>query len=240
MIQGIYDIFQSSILNPPKIMDSGTIVEKEKQVQEETSTPDVEVDITNGSNKQINNLISKEDEISKRLNTAQNIYNMLGEIRLELAGLVKTLKNTDIEHDISSLEELSHQSDNLIEKAINIVKNDNVTGIANSSLTNSYLKGLSSIKDLKISGAEYITQLENILKDVKNEENNYYKLTQTLYSGINSLSSEYDNLAANNTQNNKTNPIKAELLQRDIIKDFRQTLVSKSQELSKDILLNLL
>ena len=237
MISIITDIFDSSYLNPVKSVN----VEKTKQNKEATeSDKETEVDLSKRSKKPINNIISKEDEISQKLSTAQNIYDMLGEIRLELAGLVKTLRSTDIEHDLTSLEELNIKSDSLIEKAINIVKSDNITGIATTDLTKNYLSGLSSVKELKLSGNEYITQLESILKNIKNEEDNYYELTKTLYSDMNALSSEYENLLTGTNKNGMTNTIKSEILQNDIIKKHKQTLSSTAKELSKDIVLNLL
>ena len=191
MINSVNKILYSSEQNTVKIHEARIKDEKEtsKQKFEETTTsPDADVVISDYVYKPINSLIAKEDELTQKLYTAQNIYDMLGEIRVELGNLVKTLKNTDIKHDISSLEELNNLSNNLITKAIDIVRNDNATGIANSFLINSYLKGLSSIKELKISETEYITQLETILKDIKNEEANYYELTNNLYSDLNTIS----------------------------------------------------
>lgn len=183
------------------------------------------LELSNNVKSQLDSIVSQEDLLVENLNSARKTYESLANIRINLAELMQTLKETDA-NNIQELEELDNKSNQLIDSAINIVKNNQSGMPFNTNLMNLYFEGLSSFKTLKINDEEYLLKLRDILIDLRDRENSYHKLSMQIFSNIESLSQNYE------TEKNKQ-PIKNSLeIKSEIINNPQTTLTSVSQNLN--------
>lgn len=212
---------------------------KTTEENSEATTVDVSKLVTNP----INQTISVEDATVTNLNTARTIYDALAEIRLQLADMMKALKDPEAQHTVESLEEMDTQSNTLIEKAINVVKNNDKTGLVDSNYLNIFMNGLTSLKDLKITNDDYFTKIYGVMNTVIQEQDAYYKAGENLYSNLSTITKSYEQMTNKNSQN-KTQSTElttnSSQLQKQIVNNIGETLKSVTGGLSAETVMRLL
>lgn len=215
------------------------VKENSSQAKEESSKMS---DATNVNLSQIvlsklNNVISEEDIINKNLNTARTIYDSLADIRLELANIKKTMLNKDLkEQTIAELEDLDSFSNNLIEKAINVVKDNDKTGLVNINFLKPIFNGLNNLKALNLYDNDYLTKIDDILFNVKQEQKAYFDVSEELYQKLENISNKYNQLVENKPNTEKD----SSKIQEQIVKDANNALLNTASNITPEMVMRLL
>lgn len=224
--------------------ESKSIVEK-KDSSKDVSEPKkdegaTEVNLSQSVLSNLNNLFSKEYTISKNLNSANFIYNSLADIRLELGNMLKSLRDGKFEHTIETLEEMDKHSNGLIEKVIKVVKENDTSDLVDNSYKNIFFEGLKSLKGLSLSDDNYFSKLDGIKIKVQEQENNYLKISEDLYSKLNSLSKEYEKTLAKKDKVKDEENTNSQKVQEEIVKNASRTLTSTCSGLTPEMVMGLL
>lgn len=240
--------FNADISNVQQLEFLKQAVNGQLKVQKATkSTEEVseatKVDVSNLVTNPINQTISVEDVAVKNLSTARTIYDALADIRLQLADMMKALKDPDVEHTVESLEEMDVKSNTLIEKAINVVKDNDKTGLVDNNYLNIFMNGLTSLKELKITNDDYLTKIFGVMDKVIQEQDAYYKVSQDLYSNISTITKNYEQMANKNIQTKQQttdSTVNSSQLQKQIVNNIGETLKSVTGGLSAETVMRLL
>lgn len=182
----------------------------------------------------LNELMSEEDILSIKINKAQTIYDSLTDIRLKLRDLIQIIKDPEMRFDEESLKQMDSMSNSLIDHAIGTVRKNDDMNIVNPNFLNIYLGGLQSIRELNFMDNDFLTKLQSIEENVKTQENEYLKTSESLYSKYVDINKKYEELI-----NNK--PISGNIeLDKQIIKAAEQTLASTATNITPDTVKRLL
>lgn len=134
----------------------------------------------------INNLaqlLINDSFLDDKHNQSLKTYESLVDIRLSLAQLMETLSKTDYS-DFSNLESLDEESNQLIDKIINIMNSQSSTSVIDYNFTNIFLESLNSLKNLKIQDDEYLYKLKDIILQTQSKENSYWQLREKLCADL--------------------------------------------------------
>lgn len=176
----------------------------------------------------LNELMSEEDILSIKINKAQTIYDSLTDIRLKLRDLIQIIKDPEMRFDEESLKQMDSMSNSLIDHAIGTVRKNDDMNIVNPNFLNIYLGGLQSIRELNFMDNDFLTKLQSIEENIKTQENEYLKTSESLYSKYVDINKKYEELI-----NNK--PISGNIeLDKQIIKAAEQTLASTATNITPD------
>ena len=136
--------------------------------------------------------------------------------------------------DEESLKQMDSMSNSLIDHAIGTVRKNDDMNIVNANFLNIYLGGLQSIRELNFMDNDFLTKLQSIEENVKTQENEYLKTSESLYSKYVDINKKYEELI-----NNK--PISGNIeLDKQIIKAAEQTLASTATNITPDTVKRLL
>lgn len=194
------------------------------------------VELSDSVTNSINEVISEEDIQVKNLNTAQSIYNSLDDIRSRIAEMLSSLKEGDVDFILENVEKFEEESNILIQEAIDIVKNKDKTGLVDVSYRNIFTEGLNALKNLKINEDDYLTKLDKLLNNVGQKQKTYLNLSETLISGLASLSIKFDSMAIGI---NKVSPDRTSTI-TNIITTSNETLQSVVANISPEAVMRLL
>jgi len=220
--------------NAKQIALASTKAVQKQEQPKEINDDATKVEVSENTSTVIDSTISAEELLVKKINSAQTIYDSLSNIRLELADLIEQLRNPDIKHTIESLSEIDSKSNVLIDKVVDVIKNNDTFGLINFSSLNLYYEGLNSLKLLDINDEKYLNKVENIIKKVSEKANKYQNIEGELYSIIEESNKKYENLINNNIEKNSGN------LQNEIFNDPQKTLESVCAKLTPEIVMRLL
>ena len=151
------------------------LANKNDDVQDENATPSI-----------INNLaqlLINDSFLDDKYNQSLKTYESLVDIRLSLAQLMETLSKTDYS-DFSNLESLDEESNQLIDKIVNIMNTQPSTSVIDNNFTNIFLESLNSLKNLKMQDDEYLYKLKDIILQTQSKENSYWQLKEKLCADL--------------------------------------------------------
>ena len=237
------EITDKSILNNLELLlaknevveqQSSSKAEQNTNEKKEVSEDSTRVELSQSVLKELNNYIGTEDILIKKLNTAQSIYDKLGEVQTELFNIKTVLKDTP-ENDNIKLSVIDELSNGLIDKVIGILKTD-VYGIVDSNYLNNSLKKLNYIYNLPINDNNYIDKLNNIDTNIAKQSSAYELASKNLYENLINLYKKIDEEAkipANKEEN-------SEDLQNKIINDPINTVKSVTADLLPESILGLI
>ncbi len=189
----------------------------------------------------LNDALSLEDGLNQDLNTARTIYDSLSNIRIELAGLLKDLQNTDsVEQTLENLEKIDEKSNALIERAISVVKQNDTKGLVDSSFMNTIFDGLNGLKSLNLADNDYFAKIDGIMSNVKTQQNAYDKVSETLYSKLAQISTEYEKMVNDKTNNEKIDSQNSADIQKKVITNVDTTLLAVASRLTPETVMRLL
>ena len=222
-------------------LDSSLLCKTQKEVPvtdaqiEKTETKSVELKLSQEAMNQINSLITKEDSLIIKFNKAQTIYEQLSDIRLKLKDLLDIIKDPEMRFDKEDFDLMESMSNSLIESTIKIVRNNDDMNIIDPKLMNVYINGLSSIGSLNYLDNDYLSKLESIDTNVKAQENEYLKATETLYSKLIENQKKFETLIKE-----KTTISDSKNIDKQIIENAQETLKSSTANISREAVLRLL
>ncbi|MBQ4114107.1 hypothetical protein IJD34_01745 [bacterium] len=199
---------------------------------QEDNSDAAKVDLSDSVKGEFNQVLTKEDLIVKKINSAQTIYDNLKEIRLELAGLMKTLRDKDTTDTVDKIKELDEKSNTLIDKTINVIKKNDTYGLVNTNYLSKMFESLGSLKKLNLDEINYLDKLSFIVEKVGVNQTNYSTATENLY---NEFANNSSSLVPNNTQ-----IIDSKTMQGIIINNYNEALVSSMSKLTPDVVQRLL
>ena len=143
-------------------------------------------------------------------------------------------QDPEMNFEVSALEQMDSMSNSLIENVISTVRNNDNMNIVNPDFLNIYIGGLKSIKQLSFLDDDFLSKIQSIEDNVKAQENEYFKATESLYSKYVDITKKYDNLANNNPAiNNKS-------IDKQIVDTAKQTLASTTANISPEAVMRLL
>lgn len=235
MINFNYDITQNLQADLVKqVVSTQRGVTNPIKSRQKTSTDDaVNTDISNSVNSEINNIISEEDLSVNKLNIAKSIYDKLSKIRLEIADIIDFLHNPEEKQTIESLTELDAISNQLIERAIGVIQEDNV-GILGANHLNNFISGMNFLKTLKIDEKNYISKIDEFMNGVSSKQNYYFDFSELMKNKIEESNKKYEDLIGNKNNSNSNE------IQNDIIKNSTSTLESVTKNLTPENVMRLL
>lgn len=199
---------------------------------QEDNSDATKVDLSDSVKGEFNEVLTKEDLIVKKINSAQTIYDNLTEIRLELAGLMKTLRDKDTTDTVDKIKELDEKSNTLIDKTINVIKTNDTYSLVNTNYLSKMFESLAGLKKLNLDETNYLDKLSFILEKVGVNQTNYSTATENLY---NEFANNSSSLVPNNTQ-----IIDSKTMQGIIINNYNEALVSSMSKLTPDFVQRLL
>ena len=94
---------------------------------------------------------------------------------------------------------------------------------------------MHSLKNIQLQDNENLSKLNNLIENVKKEEDNYYKLSNNLYNNLVDISNQYDSLV-----NDKNTEVSSKSIQKNIISNAEETLKSVCGKLTPDTVIRLL
>ncbi len=232
----VINVSYLELLNASEKNHNNKIETKETSANIKNETEEgVNVKLSEQVLSQINEIMSEEDSTSLKLQKAQIIYDSLSNIRLKLQDLVQLLHDPEMNFDVNVLEKMDSMSNSLIESVIDTVKNNDDMNIVNPDLLNIYFSGLNSIKQLNLADNDFLTKIQMIDSNVKAQENEYFKATESLYEKYTEITNKYEKLAdeKNFKETDKT-------IDKQIIENSEQTLASTTANISPETVMRLL
>lgn len=208
------------------------------ETSENSEDSAVKLETSKNTSGNINNLISKEDVLVQQYNTAKTIYDELSNIRLQIAGLIDSLNDTETVHTVSSLDKLDKDSNVLIEKAIRVVRENDTMGLADTNFLNSFYDGMNFLKKIELKYNQSSTKLEDFVSNVTSGQDYYSSLSDVLYDKILNVFDGYEKLPSANTSSILNTDSKS--LQEQIIKNPNETLKAMASNLVPEVVLRLL
>lgn len=203
--------------------------------QDENAT---KVTLSDSVKNSVNNTMSREDTLVQKLNIAKTIYNSLGDIRLELSGLINELTGSDVQHNIDSLTDLDNKSNTLIDKAISVVKDNDTIGLVSSKILNNYFENLATLKTLDYTNDNHFTKLEGLLNNLLQRQSDYSTVVEESEEELAEINEEYENQVSETKVDDKNTD--SSQIQKLIIETFGSTLTSSTKNLNPQVVLRLL
>lgn len=202
--------------------------------QEKESEEATKVSISEQASSQIDEITSEEDILSLKINKAQTIYDTLTDIRLKLKDLMQLIKDPEMKFDKESLKQIDSMSNSLIENTISVIRKNDDMNIVNPNFLNIYISGLQSIKELSLTDNDFLTKIQSIQDNVKTQQQEYLKASDSLVSNYINLAERYENLV------NKKIAVDNKNLDKQIIATAKETVKSTVEKISPDTVLRLI
>ncbi len=211
--------------------------EKEAGSEKEKTTQATVADITKGALSEINSIITAEDSLVAKTRLAEQAYNYLADIRLQIGALREGLNDSELTNDITTLDLFDAKSNEIIDNVVNTMRKLDFSSCVDIDFTNIILDGLNSLKGLNIKDEDYLLNLDSLMANVARKENEYYNLENKLNSDTINNAKNYDKLV--DTQNSPSTNSSSELRER-IVKNASETLASVTYGITPEAVLRLL
>lgn len=208
--------------------------EQKTENRKDASNDSTRLELSQSVLKKLNNYIGTEDLLTKKLNTAQNIYDRLGDVQTELLNLKNKLidtpaKNTD------ELIDIEEKSNNIINKVISILKTDTF-GIVDSKYLDSVFNKLTYIHDLPIVDNNYLDKINNLDSNITKQSNIYELASKNLYENLVELHKKIDEEAKTTENKDAT----SNDLQNKVVTNPIETVKSAIADLTPEAVLRLI
>lgn len=227
----IYNIQDFELQN--SITQELSTAKKNSDSQANNNTEATKVEVSETLKTEFSKVLSKEDLIVEKMNSAQTIYDSLTNIRLELAGMLKILRDKDLTDSVEKIKELDSQSNALIDKTINVIKNNDRYGLIDSQYLNTFFKGMNSLKILNLNSENYLDKITSIMNGVKTNQDKYGELTEALYN-------EFINNSEKYLKNNTTTENDSKKLSKLIFSNYNEALYDSMSKLTPEVVQRLL
>jgi len=211
------------------------IIQATKPNDSENSSA-TKVEVSENATSSIDDAIAQEELLSQKINFATNIHDTLGSVRSEISSILSDLQNPDVEYCIEDLEKLDNAANDLIEKILFSLRQNNASCLVSTDYLGIYINGLNSLKNLKISDIDFTTKFETLKENVKKEQDVYNNITEKLYANLSQNAATIENSQKFSTSQN-TN---SESIQKNIITNIEETLKSTCSKLTPETVARLL
>lgn len=205
-----------------------------KTAEKEVESSSVNVNLSQKVLSELNSYMSTEDLLNAKINTAQTIYDSLGDVQNELIGLKQQLQETP-EENTDELVSIDDKSNSLIQKVINILKKDTY-GIVDSKYLNNTFKKLNYIQNLSLNDFNYLNKINNLDTSIKDSGKLYNQSTSDLYAKLTEIYNKYENSTKDTSNTEKD----SKEIQKNIVSNPSEALKSTSSTLSREEVLRLI
>ena len=202
--------------------------------KEEEESSSVNVNLSQKVLSELNSYMSTEDLLNAKINTAQTIYDSLGDVQNELIGLKQQLQETP-EENTDELVSIDEKSNSLIQKVIDILKKDTY-GIVDSKYLNNTFKKLNYIQNLSLNDFNYLNKINNLDTSIKDSGKLYNQSTSDLYAKLTEIYNKYESSAKDTSNTEKD----SKEIQKNIVSNPSEALKSTSSTLSQEEVLRLI
>ena len=208
-------------------------IQKDAQEKSNVTSP-VRAELSQSVLKQLNSYITSEDVLTKKLNTAQTIYDSLSSLQIELLNLKNKLQETP-EENIEELENIDNESNSLIDKVVSVLKKDTYGIVDNNYLSNVFSQ-LSFIQKLSLDDNDYLLKLNSLGLNVSTQTDVYNKVTEGLYSKLTEIYNKFNQSVEKAPVSEKD----SKEIQKKVVESSSETLLASSSALTPEVVLGLL
>ena len=96
--------------------------------------------------------------------------------------------------------------------------------------------GLNNLKALNLYDNDYLTKIDDILFNVKQEQKAYFDVSEELYQKLENISNKYNQLVENKPNTEKD----SSKIQEQIVKDANNALLNTASNITPEMVMRLL